>query len=206
MGGSFNPPTLGHLELAQLVLLSSEVEEVWVVPCCIHLQKDEMTNPTHRLAMCELAFKGSDINVCDYEIKHNLDGSAFDFVTKLLKDESMQDYEFKYIVGMDNAENILTWKKTKELMALISFIVVPRDGLYRSSDTIDDNPWYKQEPHVFIDKKVRNVSSTIVREWLKNGFDPHWASISEERLGQEMNAEVLKYINENHLYEGRTSG
>jgi nicotinate-nucleotide adenylyltransferase len=198
-GGSFNPPTLGHLDLAQLVLSFSEVEEVWMVPCYDHLQKEAMVGHKHRLAMCELTVKDiPNVKVCDYEIKHKLDGSAFDFITKLMEDEDMQPYSFRYIIGMDNAVNIDTWKNSEELIKLIPFIIVAREGVNDLGNQND--AWYEHQPHFFINQKVRSISSTAVRMWLKNCVDPSWGSWAYERLKQEMNPEVINYILNNHIY------
>jgi cytidyltransferase-like protein len=56
LGGAFNPPHNGHIQLAQFVLNTSKTfDEVWLVPCYQHMDGKEMVAPEHRVKMCEIA-------------------------------------------------------------------------------------------------------------------------------------------------------
>ncbi|KAL3915248.1 MAG: hypothetical protein SGPRY_007309 [Prymnesium sp.] len=72
-GGSFNPITNAHLNVASEILHSKLVDEVWITPCGKRTDKPGLkTSMIHRLVMCHLAVDtmfGSrfGVKVCDEE-------------------------------------------------------------------------------------------------------------------------------------------
>jgi len=36
LGGAFDPITKGHIQIAHFVLLNTDIEEIWIVPCYSH--------------------------------------------------------------------------------------------------------------------------------------------------------------------------
>jgi nicotinic acid mononucleotide adenylyltransferase len=56
LGGSFDPPTLAHVQIASEIYNTHEdVDEVWIVPCGDGRgDKSLKTKGLHRLAMLEL--------------------------------------------------------------------------------------------------------------------------------------------------------
>ena len=69
LGGSFNPPHLGHALLAQAVLAVAEVDAVWVLPTAEHPFGKALAPLSDRMAMCELAFRhlGDAVAVSEIE-------------------------------------------------------------------------------------------------------------------------------------------
>ena len=56
LGGAFDPPTLGHIDAALVVLGARRgIDEVWLTPVGGHRFGKLMTPPHARLAMCNLA-------------------------------------------------------------------------------------------------------------------------------------------------------
>jgi len=193
LGGAFNPPTIGHIKLAQFVLNSSKTfDEVWLMPCANHMYGKEMESAEHRLAMCKLAtqFDGR-IKVFDYEIKNGLSGETYKFVKSLLdEDFAKNEYDFSLIIGLDNANTLDKWVNYELLERMIRFVVVPRKGI-----KIDHNiNWYLKAPHIFLspDNDIPQVSSTLVRDAFARG--------TTENLNNFLTKEVMEYIYDNKLY------
>ena len=73
-GGSFNPITNAHLNVAAEIMHSKLVDEVWITPCGPRPDKPSLkTSMVHRLVMCHLAVDttfGSrfGVKVCDEEV------------------------------------------------------------------------------------------------------------------------------------------
>ncbi len=59
LGGSFDPPTLAHVQIASEIYNTHEdVDEVWIIPCGDGRgDKSLRTNGMHRLAMLDLILK-----------------------------------------------------------------------------------------------------------------------------------------------------
>src|SRR5690606_7304538 len=57
LGGSFNPPHVGHLLAAHYVRATQGVDEVWLMPSHNHPFGKALTPFVHRLGMCEVLCK-----------------------------------------------------------------------------------------------------------------------------------------------------
>lgn len=62
LGGTFNPPHLGHLMMANEVLHALKLDEIWFMPSYIppHKTIKEPIEPYHRLQMLKLAIEEHD--------------------------------------------------------------------------------------------------------------------------------------------------
>jgi nicotinate-nucleotide adenylyltransferase len=193
-GGAFNPIHKGHIQCAKLVLDTCKTfDEVWLVPCYEHMNGKELAAPEHRLAMAELARQvDGRIKVCDYEIKHQLKGEAYYFLSKLMDEDFAKDkYDFSFIIGMDNANNFDKWVNYEHLEKLIRFVVVPRTGVERD-ETVN---WYLKPPHIYIsgEKPLLNISSSEIRDIIKNTKFPGSINV--------LDPSVIEYITEHGLYK-----
>lgn len=191
LGGAFDPPTLGHIDVAKYVLDTSRTfDEVWLLPCFSHSFNKDMASPQNRLAMCNLAVKcDRRIQVCDYEIRNKLSGETYHTVKRLLSDEL--PYSFSWIIGMDNANDFNTWVNADLLERLIRFVIVPRQGVTRDPK-ID---WYLQPPHIYLgraEREIRHTSSTEVRNTVLAGDHEVAQSIVDPG--------VWRYIQKKKLY------
>jgi len=192
-GGAFNMPHLGHIQVAQFVLSTSAYfDEIWLLPAYSHMYNKDMVDPEHRLKMCELAAKvDSRIKVFDYEIKNKLAGETYKLVKQLSCDKLYDDFDFSFIMGIDNANTFHKWVNYEHLEKMMKFVIVPRKG-YDRDPNVD---WYLQKPHIYLndeDDDILEVSSTIIRNLIKNK--------EYTELSKYLNEEVIQYILENNLY------
>ncbi|NCN07694.1 hypothetical protein GW933_03290 [Candidatus Falkowbacteria bacterium] len=191
LGGAFDPPTIGHIKLAQFVLNTSKTfDEVWLMPCYRHMNGKQMIDPEHRLRMCEIAARvDGRIKVFDFEIKNQLAGQTYHFVKTLLDQQMAKDqYDFSIIIGMDNANDFPTWVGYEELERMMRFVVVPRIGVKRNESV----NWYLRPPHIFLTEEsdVPDTASTNVREWLRH----------QDIMMPELDEHIFNYILAHQLY------
>jgi nicotinate-nucleotide adenylyltransferase len=199
LGGAFDPPTLGHVEVAKYVLNASRVfDEVWLMPCSSHIFGKEMALPEHRLAMCELAVRADGrIKTFDYEIKHGLSSETYKTVKLLQNEDFAKDkFDFSIIIGMDNANEFHRWVNYELLERMIRFVVVPRRGIQRN-ESVD---WYLKPPHIYLgasETPIRDTASSQVRKILSERNN----SVNyREIINNSLNPLVLEYIEKNQLY------
>ena len=206
LGGAFDPCTLAHIEIVELVLKASRwADEVWLMPAYQHMDGKQMAPPEHRLEMLKLAVQNDGrIKVCDYEIKHQLHGETFHLLNKLIHDKEYENYRFAFIIGIDRANTITDWYNSDELLKLdVPFVVIPRQGIARDV-TVN---WYLTRPHIYIqdegnDCLISKVSSTQARNLLyprKSYGGEHWSAANKALL-RIVNQSVLDYIYKNDLY------
>lgn len=194
-GGAFDPPTLGHIRAAKLVLdFSGEFDEVWLMPAYGHLSGKAMLPFDERVAMCELAAKADPrIKVSTFEGDNKLGGDTYQMVKLLLDDPRYADtHNFSLMVGQDNANTMHKWPNHEYLSAAIRHVVVPRGGV--EGDLA--GAWYMERPHVYIVPEGAaplTVSSSQVRGALKRPS-------ADLTLAKLMDPAVIDYINEHNLY------
>lgn len=199
LGGSFNPITIGHLEMAFVVIKNTNIDEVWITPCYSHMQKNGFVAPEHRLEMCKIASNNlPSIRAFDYEIANRLSEGTYEFMARLMRDESFSGYNFSYIIGGDNLNIFTTWRRFEDLKKLVRFIVVPRQGVKLQSEY----QWCKESPHILLNTSIMKVSSTSIRRLLKLRWMsmPLLSSWADRRLVGKIDGNVLGYILKNGLY------
>jgi nicotinate (nicotinamide) nucleotide adenylyltransferase len=198
LGGSFDPPTTGHVGTMEFILKAcGKFDEVWMLPCHSHKFNKIMESPKHRLAMCRLALQNNPrLKVFDYEIVHRLAGDTYTFVKRLLDEKFAKDrYDFSLVIGLDNANTMHTWVNWNILIDMIQFVVVQRAGVKRDPKV----NWYLKEPHLYLEHEgdIPMISSTEVREdlWLRN-----CSHKCRESALSNIGKDVMDYIDENRLY------
>jgi nicotinic acid mononucleotide adenylyltransferase len=109
-------------------------------------------------------------------------------------------YEFAFIMGQDNANTFHKWVNYEHLEKMMKFVVIPRKGVERDL-SID---WYLNKPHIFLhdeETNIMDVSSTLVRNLLKDIYENGYTSDKETELQKYLNKDVISYILENKLYK-----
>lgn len=190
-GGAFNPITNGHIESAKFVLDNlRDIDEVWFSPAFRHTYGKEMASPEHRIEMCKIAIDDHRIFIFPYQIYHQLSGSTYEFFLKLKEDTRFSNYNFRFVIGMDNALSIDKWVNPSKLKEEVPFIVIPRPGY----DFETPDQWFLQPPHIYLDmpQSIPEVSSTEVRDLIISG--------RMEQAEKKVPPGVIQYIIENNLY------
>ena len=130
MGGTFNPIHHGHLVTAAEALNQFELEKVIFIPSGDPPHKDyrEEEIAEHRYLMTVIA-TSSNSNFFVSRIEIDRKGKSYTIDTlKELKSIHGADTEFFFITGADAILEILTWKKTEEIIDLCYMIAATRPG------------------------------------------------------------------------------
>lgn len=125
LGGSFNPPQIGHVALARYALDQNLVDEVCVMPCADHPYGKDLASFTDRLAMCQQAFHGIP-HVVISDMEAHLPAPNYTVQTLRHLHATVHNATFSLIVGSDVANDISNWKDSTELQKLATLITVPR--------------------------------------------------------------------------------
>ncbi|HWO97940.1 MAG TPA: nicotinate-nucleotide adenylyltransferase [Bacillus sp. (in: firmicutes)] len=182
LGGTFNPPHMGHLIMANEVKDALLLDEVWFMPTYVppHKENDESTKPLHRLRMMEKAVEGnSAFRVQAIEFERG--GTSYTYETMMILREQYPDTVFHFIIGGDMIESLAGWYRIEELLKLVTFVGVNRPG-YNSR-----SPY----PILQIEAPMIDLSSSLIRDKIKKG----------KTIRYLVPDEVKTYIEENHLYE-----
>ncbi|MBK7295476.1 MAG: nicotinate-nucleotide adenylyltransferase [Flavobacteriales bacterium] len=187
--GSFDPPHVGHIAIAEHMLRTQQLDQVWLVvtpqnPFKKHLV---LSADTHRLAMVRLAVKGNEKLVASgFEI--DMPRPSYTADSLRFMRHRWPDHVFDLIVGSDNLATLHNWKDPEEILEHHTILVYPREGVEQHLE----NAVYRDHAKVKIvnDSPMLNVSSTRIREDIGT-WKPVEALVAPD---------VLRYIRQHRLY------
>jgi nicotinate-nucleotide adenylyltransferase len=126
-GGTFDPPHLGHLALAERARDQLGLERVWFVPAADPPHKrDRAKSPfPHRLAMTRLAVRGNPaFKVSDLESRRA--GPSYTVETLRAMRQRFPGRELVLLLGADSLSDLPTWRDPAEIAHLARLAVAPR--------------------------------------------------------------------------------
>ncbi|WP_153733012.1 nicotinate-nucleotide adenylyltransferase [Sporosarcina obsidiansis] len=160
LGGTFNPPHIGHLLIANEVRYACDLEEVWLMPAAIPPHKVAAGDATaeQRLRMVKLAVADIEgLSVSSFEMERGGISYTYDTMTQLVNDEPR--HEFYFIIGGDMIDMLPNWYRIDELIKIIKFIGVKRPGAVNTSDL----------PVEMVETPQLDLSSTLIRQRFLEG-------------------------------------
>jgi nicotinate-nucleotide adenylyltransferase len=165
LGGTFDPPHIGHLAIAHAALDQMSLSKVLIMPAGDPWQKSErdVTTAADRLAMVALAAaEAAEFDADDREMRREGPTFTIDTVASLAEDAVI-------ILGADAAVGVGGWHLGDELIAAARFAVIPRTGIERSqvSEVLGDR-------FVWVDLPLIDISSSEIRSHVAAGHSPRF--------------------------------
>lgn len=161
-GGTFDPPHVGHLVVADQVRAEAGLDEVWIVVANDPWQKRSraVTSAPIRAAMASAAV-GQTPGLMVSEIELETGGASYTIDTLERLHTRLPEVAWSVIVGADTAAELHTWHRATELAVLADFIVVDRPGnSSRPSDGFRCR---------YVDVPRLEISSTDLRQRIGDG-------------------------------------
>lgn len=129
LGGTFDPPHVGHLWLATLAADALNLDRVLFMPAAQPPHKGGrlITRATDRLLMTRLAIQGdSTFELCPIEMERTGPSYTIDSVTELKR--AYPDAQHFLVMASDSLAQIDTWREPDRLLAEVEWAVGPRTG------------------------------------------------------------------------------
>tara|TARA_B100000427_G_scaffold176423_1_gene146770 strand:- start:311 stop:892 length:582 start_codon:yes stop_codon:yes gene_type:complete len=187
-GGTFDPPHIGHLLIAQTIIESENFERLIFVPANISPAKQgrNISSPNKRLEMLNLALTGNEnFEISDFEINKGDISYTIDTITEFAKNLGTDKKDLYFLMGSDTLRDFHNWKDPKKIMNLCNIIVAIRPGFTPS----DIPQWVLDNVH-FANIPQFEISSTTIRKRWGDG----------KTIRYMVPKEVWEYINENGMY------
>lgn len=159
LGGTFNPPHIGHLIVANEVRHALGLDEVRLMPTAVppHKTAPGYATVQQRLHMVELAAAGMDgLVVSPFEVERGGISYTYDTMEQLMTLEP--DNVFYFIIGGDMIDFLPQWHRIEELVTLVHFVGVERPGAVGTTHF----------PIKRVDIPQINLSSTLIRQRFAN--------------------------------------
>lgn len=132
-GGSFNPPHIAHLIVAEVVRDQFGLDEVWWIPNAMppHKPGEELVAVEHRLAMTRRVVESNPgFRLCDIEVQR--EGVSYTVDTLRTLQEQYPDTDFALLLGSDSLNYFQNWHRPDEIADRVPLIVYKRPGAIES--------------------------------------------------------------------------
>ena len=185
-GGTFDPPHIGHLLVAQTVCEAENFDKVLFIPAFQPPHKDDITPVDERLKMLELAVEGNpNFEISDVELKRKGVSYTIDTVKFIKEEMRLKSQELFYLMGSDSLLEFQNWKDPKGILNECQVIVAIRPG-FRPSDIPS---WILQKIQFANIPRFEISSSNIRHRWVENKTIRYMVTLP-----------VWEYIEKNNLY------
>jgi nicotinate-nucleotide adenylyltransferase len=172
LGGTFNPPHLGHLVCAQEALVGLGLDRVLLVPVHTppHKEADGDPGAEHRVTLCELAVAADErLEVSRAEV--DVPGRSYTVDTLSRLHEQRPEDQLTFIVGGDMARSLPQWRAPETILSLAEIGVAGRgedhpDEIRSGLAGLAGAP----ERIRFFDMPRIDISSTLIRDRVAAGL------------------------------------
>ena len=170
LGGTFNPPHVGHLVMAQEALDQLGLDRVVLMPVSRppHKEAADDPGPEARLELCRLAVAGDErLAVSALEIERG--GASYTADTLRELHARQPEQELTFIVGGDMAHSLPAWREPEAVLALARLAVAEREGVRREDVARRLEPLHSGDRVTFFDMPRIDVSSSDIRRRVAEG-------------------------------------
>lgn len=183
--GTFNPPHLGHASTVIVALKNVDFDEVWIMPSGKRVDREMITSAEDRKNLGNIFVEYLE-EVTKIRVK--LITSAVDEVDgkytheHIMELKNQPEYEIYQLVGIDGYLSI----KERVIGPDEKYVIVKRSG-YDFPEDLASN-----KNLVILDEEVSGISSTKIREMIKNGDEEYKKLVPET---------VAAYVEKKELYK-----
>jgi len=182
LGGTFNPPHLGHLIMAEQVGDQLGLDEVRFMPDAQppHVDEKKTIAAIDREHMVERAIADNPrFKLETTELKRG--GKSYTYDTMKALKAQHPEIQYYFIIGGDMVDYLHTWYRIDDLVKLVTFVGIKRTKY----------PTTSKYPVIWVDAPVVDISSTQIRQKISHGHSVRYLVPDA----------VADYIKEHHLYE-----
>ncbi len=187
-GGTFDPPHIGHLLIAQTIFEAEHFDRIIFIPAYQppHKNSNRVTPIDHRLEMLNLAVaENPNFSISQIEIRRQGISYSIDTVMELKEEHRLDSKDVYFLVGSDTLPDIVNWKEPEQLVRECRIIVAIRPG-FRPSDV----PTWLLQAVRFANIPRFEISSSVIRQRWKD----------DKTIRYMVTQQVWEYINQHNLY------
>ncbi len=163
LGGTFDPPHVGHLIAAQDTFDALSLDKLLFIPARVppHKQHETVSHADVRLRMVSAAIDGDErFEASDVELRRTGPSYTIDTLREL-KERFPADALF-LLVGVDQVREFATWREPEEVLRCAQLVMLTRGGIEEApqGDIV----------HATVPVTRIDISSTLVRQRARAGL------------------------------------
>ena len=185
-GGTFDPPHIGHLLVAQTVAEAEDFEKIIFILANQPPLKNDFSKVDHRLSMLKMAVAGNPkFDISELDIDRGGVSFTIDTIKEYKKIENLNSKEIYYLLGSDSLISFHKWEQAKDILNECQVLVAIRPGFRPSSI-----PSWVLKNIQFANIPRFEISSTTIRK--------RWAE--DKTIRYMVTQPVWEYVNAHKLY------
>ena len=187
-GGTFDPPHLGHLIIAQTIFEAENFDQIVFIPAYQppHKKGLKISPVDQRLEMLNIAIKENpNFIMSDLEIQRKGLSYSIETIMEYKKQNNIKSKDLFYLMGSDSLKQFKKWKEPKMIINESRVIVAIRPG-FRPSDIPN---WILAKIQFASIPRIEISSTTIRDRWTE-----------DKTIRYMVTESVWQYINKNKLY------
>lgn len=162
LGGTFDPPHVGHLVVAQDVFEGLDLDLLLVIPAADPPHREFVLPPAVRHDLVEDAFRGDPrMEVSDLELER--DGPSYTVETLREIRRRREPSTLFLVIGADQLAEFGSWHRPEEIVELAELVAIPRGERDVPPPAAGDVPYRR------LDVTRIDVSGTMIRQRLREG-------------------------------------
>lgn len=192
LGGTFDPPHIGHLVAAEEARVRLHLERVYFVPAGTppHKMDEPVTPVEHRLEMVTRAIASNPYFVVS-RVDVDRPGPSYTVDTlALLRQQLGADTELYFILGIDSLADLPNWREPQRIIELCHLAVVDRPGYDADISSLERVLPGLSRRVEFVPMPQLEISSTELVERVRQGLP----------IRYQVPAAVEEYIYAHRLY------
>ena len=164
LGGTFDPPHIGHLNISKIALKKLNLNKlIWVVTKKNPLKKKPYLKIETRIKLSKKITNNEKkifVNYLDNKIKSSTTYELLNY----LKKKQKKSYLF-FLIGADNLAKFHKWDKWKQIPKLAKIVVFPRNNHLIKKNKYIALKSLKKKDLIYINSKKVNISSSLIRKF-----------------------------------------
>ncbi len=192
LGGTFDPPHYGHLELAEAAQRQLRLAQIVFMPAPQppHKLGEDISPLATRVAMLERALRGNPAFVISLlEAERAGPSYTVDTLRELHHDLPPRT-EIFFLMGMDSLQNFPTWHLPQAIVKLCKLAVLKRPGYFVDLNALEEKIPGVKRAVVFIPAPESAISASAIRARVARG----------ESVAALVPPAVAEYIAQRQLY------
>ena len=164
LGGTFDPPHLGHLHISKIALKKLKLDSlIWIITKQNPLKQKPYLSTRTRMKLSKNITKNQKkifVKCLDDKIKSK---NTFDLLNYLKKKN--KKIKLFFLIGSDNLIKFHKWNKWEKIPELAKIIVFARPNYsIRALNSIASKKLKKRD-WMYINSKKMNISSSLIRKF-----------------------------------------
>jgi nicotinate-nucleotide adenylyltransferase len=192
LGGTFDPPHIAHLALAEQGRVQLGLAKVVFCPAGQQPLKagQPVTPAPHRLRMVELAIAGHPDFILS-RVDVDRPGPHYTADTLAMLRREYPDPELYFLMGADSLRDLLKWREPQRIVAQAYLAVARRPGVAPDLAELEAALPGVRERIVWIDAPWLDVAARDIRRRVRNGLPIRYL----------VPLTIQAYIEQNKLYQ-----